>query len=292
MSDAALPNMADLFVRDEMEQSAENRLNFLLLGLFLSDAFRTSVLESLKLAADLLFYKPANVQEGLRPDFAAWDPSRQQTVAYVEVELGRDPEQKARYQAATGLRVFSFGQGEGHELTWDALLNLAKKSAKSEDSPQLELFTLHLQRLLQGNPGYSPPGPVTNQLETPLGQRLVQEGMKNLGAQRLAPGDLYCHAYGPEGMSVRVYSRKAVGRTVGVFNIQAGSRDAHFASRERLCRYLPDQLEEIERWCDFVEEILGAPVRRVALPEYCTVSLSVVENHLEELTRALLLLKG
>ena len=176
-----MPHDDDLFVNDDLNNSAENRLNHVLFGLFLNDRYRREVLRLLGVTENSVIYKPVDRSWG-RPDFAL-KSYEGETVGYIEVELDKDEEQLERYRSNAGVSVYSFGRLErDHDLTLDQLVEIGKDVAGRESTPQLDLMVRHLAKQVSEASAFrkgSSPGPVQSQLDTPLGKALVKAGMVN-----------------------------------------------------------------------------------------------------------------
>ena len=285
-----MPHDNDIFVNDDLNNSAENRLNHILFGLFLNDEFRKAILQRLGVIEDAIIYKPANVWGQARPDFAI-ESFACKTIGYIEVELDKDIGQLTRYKAHAkeeGLEVYSFGRSEDdHSITLKQLVDLAKDVLVEDENPQLDLMVRHLEKQVRESEGVrkSRPGPVQTQLETPLGEALLGAGMVNWGEERRGqPGKLYGRSNGPHGISVRVYSPKSGDNTVMVFHITAGRSEVNFAVYSHLEEYLPpDKLSALPEWADFIYGRLGADIRSIAAGQYRQVHISAVENNAADL---------
>ena len=285
-----MPSDDDLFINDDLNNSLENRLNHVLFGMFLNDEFRQSVLQHLQLPQDSVIYKPTDRPWG-RPDFAVEGPDGT-TAAYIEVELDQDQAQLQRYRAGAGkVPVYSFGRhdDQGHHFTLDELVDQARDAENENPSAQLELMVRHLEKQVkesrEGRPGVTRVGP--KPLETPLGRALVHAGMVNWGDEPVQRGKVFGRAYGPEGISARVFSALTKDRTVNVFYQTKGQPVIRFAGYERLARLLPDPGEKLDAWADFIQEELGGNIRGLNDKERCNLDLSTVEQHLEGLAAAL-----
>ena len=296
-----MPRDDDIFVKDDLNNSAENRLNHVLFGLFLKDKFREAVLRRLEITQPAIIYKPTNVWGQERPDFAieSYDGEK---LGYIEVELDKDNEQLTRYQdhaRKEGLEVYTFWREEREEkdrnITLQKLVEIAKDALNEDRNPQFELMVRHLEKQVRESEGVRknpPPGPVQSQLETLLGERLLGAGMVNWGEEPVQPGKLYGWAKGPHGISVRVFSRQSKDyKTVGLFNILGGQEMVRFASYRHLARYLPDRLTELDKWADFIEQRLKGDIKRIGDNFLYPVSISVVEANVDGMIEALLPLR-
>ncbi len=290
-----MPSYEDLFVKDDVTNSEENRLNHVLFGLFLDDGFRGSVLECLGLPRDSVIYKPTTWRpSGLRPDFAVEAPDRT-TAAYIEVELDQDSEQVRRYreEAEDGVPVFSFGRAahQGHQITLDGLVKLAQDAAQANVSAQLDVMVMHLQKQVdESRGGRGHPGPISPEaLQTPLGRALRAGGMVNWGEERPRPGKFFARAQSQHGISVCVASEVSPGKPVTPFYVQSG-RAVCFLGYDELKKDL--STERLDRWADFIEEELGGDIRNRVGRNRCPIELSTVEQHLDGLLDGLRALVG
>ena len=294
-----MPSDDDIFVNDDLNNSAENRLNHVLFGLFLKDEFRRAILQRLGVSQNAIIYKPSNVWGSQRPDFAieSYDGEK---LGYIEVELDKDVKQLCSYKAKAKkeqLEVYSFEREKrDHNITLQQLVEIAKETLTNDRSPQFELMVKHLAKQVKESEGVRknlPPQPVQpGQLETTLGNRLLEAGMVNWGEEPVQPDRLYGRTNGPHGISVRAFSPKSNDRTVGVFHITAGRSEVNFASYSHLAEYLPPgKLPALNIWADFIERQLGGDIRTIAAGQHRRVDITVVEANLEGMLEALLPLR-
>ena len=290
-----MPTDEELFINDDLNNSPENRLNHVLFGLFLNWGFRTKVLKMLGVTEDAVIYKPTNVWGQERPDFAIESHDGRQ-LGYIEVEFDKDPGQLASYRANAerdGLVVFSFGREENdHNITLRQLVELAQGIQSYSCDYQFTVMVRHFAKQVRESEGINkstPPGPVQTQLETPLGEALLEAGMVNWGDEGVRQGKLYGRSNGPHGISVRVYSRRSSDKTVGVLNIIAGRPAVNFASHSHLEEYLPvEKLSALDGWADFIYGHLGADIRSITAGQYSQVHVAAVENCVADLVEWLL----
>ena len=232
----------DLFVNDDLDNSAENRLNHVLFGLFLKDEYRSEVLRRLGVSEEAIIYKPSSRPWG-RPDFAI-ESLNGETLGYIEVELDQGPGPTGRLPGQCG-------------------------------SPRLQL------RTRGGRPRHHIVGTGGD----------GESGYGELGGGTGPAGQALWADNGRDGISVRVFSQKASGRTVGLFHITAGRLEVRFASYGHLAKYLPGRSAAIEQWADFVEQEFGGDIRVIGDRRSCPVELSVVEDNVDALLEAVASLK-
>ncbi len=252
-----MPAENDLFVNDDLKNSAENRLNHVLFGLFLHDGYRREILGRLGLGGDAIIYKPSDRPWG-RPDFAIESQSGE-TLGYIEVELDKDLAQLNRYRDCAEVPVYSFGRGrEDHNITLQDLVDIGKGAAEEGSTPQFRLMTRHLAKQVRESAGYrknSASAPVQAQLNTPLGRALERAGMVNwVGIRRGQECQFYGRTNGRNGISVRVYAPKPNDKTVSLFNITKGRPIVEFSGYAHLSAYLPHHVRgtALDRWGEFI----------------------------------------
>ena len=287
-----MPSEDDLFVNDDLSNSAENRLNHVLFGLFLKDEYRRAVLQRLAVAEDAIIYKPTNQPWG-RPDFAI-ESNGGKILGYIEVELDKNLAQLKGYRDLAGVPVYSFGRAEeDHSITLEELVKIGIDILKEDPAPQFSLMVKHFRKQVQEAAGVrksAPPMPVQAQLETPLGKALLKAGMVQWGEGPVRPGKLFGRTHRRDGISVRVFSPKSSGRTVGLFHITGGRREVRFASYSHLAQYLPDKRAALDHWADFIEQRLDGDIRIIGT-RYHPVGLSVVEDTVDDMLQATLPLR-
>lgn len=270
-----MPLEDDLFVNDDLDNSAENRLNHILFGLFLKDEYRREVLRRLGVAQDAIIYKPSNRSWG-RPDFAV-ESRHGDTLGYIEVELDKDLGQLAHYQANAEASVYSFGREKrDHNITLQELVGIGECIVENAPAPQFELMVRHFAK----------------QVSEAAGSRkaLLKVGMVNWGEELIRPGKLYGRTNGPEGISVRVFApkRKGSDKTVGLLNITAGRPVVRFAIHSHLAEYLHDNKRTaLDEWADFIEQRLDGDIRIIGR-RHCPIDLSVVEDNVDDMLEAML----
>ena len=285
-----MPHDDDLFVNDDLNNSAENRLNHILFGLFVNDRYRREVLRQLGVSENSVIYKPVNRDWG-RPDFAI-ESYEGETIGYIEVELDKDEEQLERYRSKAEVSVYSFGRLEAdHDVTLCQLVKIGKDVPGRESTPQLDVMVRHFAKQVTEASGIrknSPTGPVKAQLNTPLGKALVKAGMVNWGDEPVRLGGIFGRANGPDGLSARVFSHETGDKTVSVFSIRAGGPLVDFSSYSHLADNLPaNKKAELESWADMVEHFLDGDVRSIG-GRVCRIPISVVEEHVDEVVGALM----
>ena len=253
-----MPAENDLFVNDDLKNSAENRMNHVLFGLFLHDGYRREVLDRLGVDGDAIIYKPCDRPWG-RPDFAI-ESHGGKTLGYIEVELDKDLVQLNRYRNCAEVPVYSFGREQiDHNITLQALVDIGEDAAGEGSTPQFYLMTRHLAKQVRESAGHrknSAPAPVQDQLETRLGEALLRAGMVNWKKGfRLQPCQFYGRTNGSAGISVRVFSPKPkVDKTVSLFNITGGRPIVEFSGYAHLSAYLPRHVREavLDGWRGFI----------------------------------------
>ena len=291
-----MPSDDALFVNDDLNNSAENRLNHVLFGLFLKGEYRWEVLDRLGVSKEAIIYKPGNQSWGGRPDFAI-ESYGGETIGFIESELDKDPVQLAVYRAKAPVPVFSFGRvKEDHDITLQELVEIGQGIVAKDPDPQLHLMVRHLTKQVSEASGVRksrPPGPVRSQMETKLGQALVAAGMVNRGEGLPGPGKFFGQSSGQNGISVRVFSPNSkIRKSASLFYITGGQPIVRFLGYVRLKKYLPPEKSvALEGWIDFLEERFGSKlgeVRGLGEKEHLRVELSRVEDNIDDLIRKML----
>ena len=286
-----MPSDDDLFINDDLKNSAENRLNHVLFGLFLHEEYRSTVLRELGAAEDSVIYKPIDRPWG-RPDFAV--ESGDQIVGYIEVELDKDEPQLARYRENAGVPVYSFErverEGDRRTIGLKKLVEIGNNAARKDPAPQLKLMVRHFAKQVKGSEGNrktSPPGPVQAQLDTRLGKALLKAGMINWGQEPVRPGKVFGRTNRENGFSVRVFSQKANDKTVSVFHITAGREEVRFSSYRHLEDYLPNKRVDLDWWSDFLYQRFDADIRTIGSRSSCPIKRPLVEDDVDDMLKAM-----
>ena len=183
-----MPQDDDLFVNDDLNNSAENRLNHVLFGLFINRHFREHVLQRLGVPDASTFFKPAN-RPWRRPAFAI-ESSTGALEAYVEVELDKNEAQLERYKANAGVAVYSFGRhSDDNNITLDQLVEIAKQVSQREPDPQWNLMVRHFTKQVDESAKHRSTSTLARvQLESELVSALREAGMVNLVEVTARPG--------------------------------------------------------------------------------------------------------
>lgn len=282
-----MPTDDDLFVNDDLKNSAENRLNHILFGLFVNRGFRESVLRELGTQEDSIFFKPGSRGWG-RPDFAI-ESANGTLEAYIEVELDKNPAQLQRYRDHAGVRVFSFGRlSEDHDITLSRLVEVAREIARVDRDPQWGLMVRHFGKQVDESAGFrSSSTQARVELDNNLVWALREAGMVNWVDVTARPGGLYGSTIKKNGLSVRVYSTVALQRTISLFNISSGRPVVRFAHYDHLEKYLPNRTAALNNWANFLRDTLDCDIRNTGQRRYGYANLEVVEATVAELIERL-----
>ena len=289
-----MPSDDDLFIGDQLDKP-ENRMNHVLFGLFINNEYRREILRQLDMSENAIIYKPKDQIWGgtsARPDFAI-ESYDGRILAYIEVELDKDPAQLDRYRRHAGVPVYSFGREDrDHNITLQTLVKIAEDISEEGPDPQFVLMVRHFAKQVSEASGIrkSPPrGPVkAEMLKTPLGKALTTAGMVNWGEDAPKRGRFYGWTRGPNGLGVGVFSRQSNDKIVSLFYLQAGRPIIHFRSYSRLVEYLPDRRAELDAWADFIELRLGGDTRTIGRRETSPAELNLVEANVVELLDVML----
>lgn len=249
----------DTFVNEDLGKS-ENRVNVALFGMMQQDCFRQWFLTKLDLPTDAVVYPPTNMN-GYRPDLKV--VSRGEcTLAWIEVELGTDECQLARYREVFSdpVKAVWGKQSDGGDLSLEEIAKYLDACPRKDLSPQEALNTEYLYKMirdgLDGHKGSLGRDRVSdkmrkNRLVVVLEELLDDRLMFEFGNQPPPIGYLKADTTeaggtGNQGFSLRVYSSKATSKTLAVMSISGGREKVYFPSLVKLKKYLPERLDAVE----------------------------------------------
>ena len=247
----------DIFVNENLNHP-ENRINVALFGLLGHDWLKDWLLSQLGLSVDAIIYPPEN-QRGVRPDFkiASGDGS---TLAWVEVELGKDPAQVARYRELLDepIKTIWGRKSDGADLSLEEIADYLSEQCtrvltlSAQSLSQIQHLVKQIEQALEGHSSsYQRRDDVS---ETMRNHPLVAGLIERLGSKlRFTTGSvpigfLKADTNGPEGFSLRVYSRVATQGTLSLLAISGGRPGVIFPSEAKLRRYLPAHGPQIKAY--------------------------------------------
>lgn len=247
----------DIFVNENLNHP-ENRINVALFGLLSHDWLKNWLLSRLGLLVDAIIYPPEN-QRGVRPDFKIASGNGR-TLAWVEVELGKDPAQVARYRELLDepIKTIWGRKSDGADLSLEEIADYL--SERCTRVPTLSTQSLsqiqHLvKQIEQALGGYSSSYQRRDEVsETMRNHPLVAGLIERLGSKlrfttgSVPIGSLKADTNGPEGFSLRVYSRVATQGTLSLLAISGGRPGVIFPSEAKLRRYLPAHGPQIKAY--------------------------------------------
>ena len=278
-----------LFTREDMSKP-ENRLNVALFGLMPQDWFREWFLGKLDLPLDSILYPPVNV-EGARPDLKVERPDGS-TEAWIEVELGTNPEQIEDYCERYDESIKSvWGRiSDGGDLSLEEILDFLSKRI-GHLPPQTQVNVRHLRKLIdEGLCGHSRPQRRSEVSEKMQADPFVAGMTELLGDRlkyttgRINPGELKADAIKEDGFSLRAFS--PVPTTKSVFLL--GHQRINFPNKAWLERFLPGRQAEIEEYAALLNRI-GLNIDTGRTNVYAgSLHADDVRPHLEELARCIL----
>jgi len=288
-------NQVGVFYREDLSHP-ENRVNVALFGALGIDQYRWAALEALSLPRDAVVFPPVNtVGAGgsIRPDFCV--QSGGVTIAWIEVELGADHAQLARYAAELSepVRVIWGSESAESPLSLRNLGDLAK-SLSSIVNPQQSIQLHHLSSLidesLSGRAAQRRTAVSDEMRESAFFAQLeaIAGPFKPVNSGGSPSGFIYTDTVSSKGFSMRVMSpnSRSAGGTVSVMNRSAGRPYLQFSSRSHLREYLPHKHGEIDELSDFLAQFglaLDSDMRRLH-----RLALEVAENEVEHLARFLI----
>ena len=239
----------------------ENRVNAALFSLMQQHWFRKWFLEKLALPSDAIVYPPTN-RCGLRPDLVVIDPDGR-TLAWIEVELGRDDRQLKEYRNTYPEEVKALWGKQSHrgDLSLEEIVERLERESNLD--PQIAVNAQQLTDLIRealedhspslGRSALSPEmrdHPLVAGLADLLGSRILYHLDGN---ERPPPGYLKANTTDTpnnRGFSLRVYSPKSKSsdQTLSIMSISGGRPRVYFPSLLKLQSYLPGCSREVEAY--------------------------------------------
>ena len=290
---------ASIFVHEDLSKP-ENRINVALFGLMIDPAFRAWFQARLCLPSNSVIYPPKNAvsDEGSgRPDFAVTQDGR--IVAWIEVECDKNEEQLLRYQRMySQQRVISVWGRASYksDLSLEEISGFLDHALPTW-SPQASFNGEYLKSMIDDvlASGFRSRSktPVSASMRS---SRLLRDLSALLGevfsfeiAGRMWPGQIRADAQGPNGYSIRVYSKKArvASRSVSVLFRSSGQAQIGFQSKRKLNDYLPGRTGQIDQLAAFVC-VLGGDMDQ----DRSYVPLVRIEEKVEQLANNLRSLMG
>ena len=252
----------DIFVNENLNHP-ENRINVALFGLLSHDWLRDWLLSQLGLPVDSIIYPPEN-QRGVRPDFkiASGDGG---TLAWIEVELGKDPAQVARYRDILDepIKTIWGRRSDGADLSLEEIAGFLSKrctrvpTLSTQSMNQVQHLVKQIEQALEGHSSsYQRRDEVS---ETMRNHSLVSGLVERLGSKLMFTtgsvpvGFLKADTNGPEGFSLRVNSRVATQGTLSLLAISGGRPGVLFPSEPKLRRYLPAHGPQIDSYVSLLQ---------------------------------------
>lgn len=291
----------DIYLNEDLSKP-ENRINVALFGLLGHDWLRGWLLSELDLPAEAVIY-PSKNYKGVRPDFkiAINDGI---TLAWVEVEIGANPAQIANYQDLLDepVKTILGRQSDGGDLSLEEIATFLSEECinSSAIGPQITIQIKHMVRQIErALAGHSSANPPRDNVSNKMWSHCLVAGLKDrLGSKLLDNpenidiGFLKADTIGPEGFSLRVYSKVARKRELSLLNISQGQNKVVFPSLVRLRRCLPDHGLQIDSYVSFLQncglDITDFPeAGKPSLPHY-----EVLLPKLDDLAECLLALAG
>ena len=287
----------DLFIHEDISKP-ENRINLALFSLMQQDRIREWLLAKLGLPTDAVVYPPKN-RHGIRPDLKVVYACS--TLAWIEVELGKDEEQAERYRNTfpEPVKTICGKKIDGGELSLEEVADYLVEQTSLP--PQVAVNVRHLRELIKdgleqhsSSPGR---GDVSKEmwehrLVAGLRERLGDKLERTTGSVQI--GHLRADTTATsnnQGFSLRVRSTKSSDGTVSVMNITSGRSEVAFPSSARLMKYLPNHRAEINAYSSLLAE-LGLDIDSYGELHRPSLPLDRVLARLDDLAHCVLALAG
>ena len=251
----------DIFLNEDLS-NPENRINVAMFGLMTQDWFRIWFLQKLGLSTDAVVYPPIN-ENGVRPDLKV-DSVDGLTLARIEVELGTNPAQVAKYSSlfTEPIKTVFGRRSHGSDLSLEEIADrLGEEMGKLP--PQTLCNVKHLRdQIIQHLHGFSSSSSVRAEVsdqtrDNPLVAGLVELlDSKILFTTGVVPiGYLKADTNSSQGFSLRVNSRESQSGTLSVLHITGGRPTVYFPARVKLDRYLPYHAVEVAEYAEVLLDI-------------------------------------
>lgn len=252
----------DIYLNEDLSKP-ENRINVALFGLLGHDWLRNWLLSQLDLPTEAIIYQPKNYR-GIRPDFKIVSGDGR-TLAWVEVELGKDPAQVANYRDILDEPVKTiWGRKlDSGDLSLEEIaLYLGKRCVSSPALSQITIQIRHLikqidQALDEHSSSYYPRRSVSDQMWDHV---FVAELTEILGSRLLDNPDEFPIGYlkadtmKDEGFSLRVNSAVSGNGELSLLNISGGRPKVIFTPKAKLLKYLPGYERQIDNHVSLLQE--------------------------------------
>lgn len=252
----------DTFVNENLNHP-ENRINVALFGLLSHDWLRNWLLLQLALPVEAVVY-PSENQRGVRPDFKIVDDNNT-TLAWIEVELGKDPAQVAKYRDLLDepIKTIWGRKLDGGDLSLEEIASYLLKRCASQ--PALSTQSLRqvqhlIKQIKQALDGHSSAHQRRDEVSGKMREHPLVVGLE----ERLGPklifttgsvpvGFLKADTNGPEGFSLRVNSILSTSGTLSLMAISADRPKVLFPSEGKLRKYLPAHRSQIDAYINVLQ---------------------------------------
>jgi hypothetical protein len=284
----------DLFLHENVNQP-ENRINLAIFGLICVRPFREWLQQRLHLPPEAVLYPCTNLKGSpMRPDFVVRHATTEKTLAWIEVECGKDEAQLARFRNHLSEPVLAIWgrRTSGADLSLEEMAEFLDQ-LDTNDEPQVRWNAEHLRlqivEALDGRYNASLPEAAVSEAmrETPFVRRMTELLGERLSFdvdRIMRPGEIRANTRKESGFSLRVYSRVAGQKSISVLNQTGGRPEIWFQSKTKMLRYLPNQPDAIDELAALVRS-MGGDMESITEQGKTPVPLSVAEQHVEELAR-------
>ena len=293
----------DLFLREDLGKP-ENRVNVALFGMMQQAWFREWFLKELSLPTDAVVYPPTDVN-GYRPDLKVASHGKS-TLAWIEVELGKDDFQAADYKDrfCEPVKTVCGKRSDGGDLSLEEIAEYLDACPRKDLSPQEAVNTEYLCKMirdgLDGHKGSLGRDRVSDKMQkhplvVGLKERLGDRLRFEVGRNQPPPDGCLkadtTEAGGTDnqGFSLRVYSPKATYKTLAVMSISGGRPYVSFRSLVKLKKYLPERLDAVECYASLLLR-MGLDISKYSESARPSLPLNTVLAELDDLALCLVAL--
>ena len=285
----------DLFTPEDISKP-ENRINLAIFSLMQQDRVREALLEKLGLCPDAIVY-PSKGARDLRPDFKVLRGCS--TLAWIEVELGKDEQQAECYYDAfpEPVKTIWGRKTDGGDLSLEEIADYLDE--QTDFPPQVTVNVRHLTELIRvGLANHSRSRGRANVSDEMWNHPLMLGLRERLGDRLKRTTGKVPEGYlktdttatkNSQGFSLRVNANESNIGSLSLMNVTAGRSQVQFPSLAKLRKYLPEHHVEVGAYSSALVD-LGLDIGRYGEQQRGSLPLNAVLGGLDELTLCLLAL--
>ena len=271
----------------------ENRINLSMFGLLLNNEFREWFLLKLELPIDAVVFPSANIEGGIRPDFAVHNKD-DKPIAYIEVEIGKeDIGQLQNYRSKIRVPILSICGRQEHKCSlslieiYNKLKDLNNLSSSMQFQKNFAVFeTLIIENIMSfRRERYKSTTVSAKMKKSTIVKRLFEnlDIHENVG-RMMYPREILIETKKEFGFSLRIYSaRSKVRKSLAVMSRSVGREEIIFPSRQKLVKYLEDGKQRYIDEYSLLLNSIGCSIDHIPERNQGRVKIGEVEKILDQL---------